>query len=456
MSWPYSAEAIAEILGAEAPQTNATCTGVSTDTRGLSGGEVFFALKGENFDANAFLEQAFDAGAAVTVGTRAVPGKASIVVTDPLEAMQRLAAHHRSQYTGPLFALTGSCGKTSAKDFLTSLLMTKYNVVKTQGNLNNEIGCPLSLLRLQKDTGFAVIEMGANHKGEIRGLCQLARPTEAAITIIAPAHLEGFGSIDDVKQAKGEILSTLEGDQPFYCNVDDFRCVALAEAFGGPVIRIGEGADAEVRLRRAAYDAAGILEMEIDPVGVLRLPLPIRAQATNVLLAIAVALRHGVTEFEEPLVAACKDSTRFKLEQVGPLEVLDDTYNANPASVRAALQALADRPATGRRMAALGAMLELGDEADSMHAEMGEAAAAAGVGVLFGRGPNTHAMIAAARAAGVSEASVIDDHAEMAAAIQSQARPGDVLLLKGSRGMRMERVLEHLRAHYGATATTDD
>lgn len=453
MTWEYSASELARILDTSAPAEDAVVSGVSTDTRTLTGGEVFFALKGENYDANDFLDRAFASGAALTVGTRAIPGKPGLVVADPLAALSRFAAHHRAQYTGPLVAITGSCGKTSAKDFLGALLATRHDVVKTRGNLNNEIGCPLSLLQLQKDTGFAVIEMGANHRGEIGRLCELARPTESAITIIAPAHLEGFGSIEDVAIAKGEIVSTLHDGQPFYCNADDHRCMAIAEKFDGPVVRFGR-AGTDVRLVRDEYDGAGNLILEIDPVGTLRLPLPIRAQAANVLLAVAVALRHGVSDFEAPLIAACQASSRFSLEQVGPLEVLNDFYNANPASVQAALVALADRPGNGRKIAALGAMLELGDDGEKLHAAVGAAAAKAGISALFGRGPHARAMIDAAMAGGIGEARVIDDHLEMAAAIHSIATLGDSLLIKGSRGMRMENVLHHLRELYGAAATT--
>lgn len=447
MGWRYTVDELARILKAVPLGSAEAFTSVSTDSRTVGPGQVFFALKGDQFDGNLFVAAALAKGAVAAVTTQSGEGP-RIVVPDPLAALQGFAAEHRKRYEIPVFGLTGSCGKTTTKDLLAAVLATRYQVVRTRGNLNNEIGCPLSLLQIGPDTDFAVIEMGANHRGEIARLCEIARPTESAVTMVAPAHLEGFGSIENVAAAKGEIVEGLPPGGRFYENTDDPWCVRIAERHPGPKTRFGRTGD--VVLEQCSFAPDGEMVLDVRPVGRLRLPLLVRAHASNVLLAIAAGLQHGVTEFEEPLREACRRSTRLRRLQIGPMEVLDDTYNANPASMTAALEALAARPGGGLRIAALGAMLELGEAAAALHGQVGEAAARCGVTHLFVRGPHAADMIAGARAGGVPHAEAIDDHAAMAEAICSVAQPGSCLLLKGSRGMKMERVLEALQARYGA------
>ncbi|HOV73074.1 MAG TPA: UDP-N-acetylmuramoyl-tripeptide--D-alanyl-D-alanine ligase [Candidatus Hydrogenedentes bacterium] len=446
MAWSYTLRQLAEAIGSDTNRGDVTFRRASTDTRTLMPGDVFFALRGEHFDGNRFVRDAFMKGAAGAVTTETSEYGPCLVVRDPLEALQRFASFHRRHFDIPLFALTGSCGKTTAKDMTARLLATRYRVVKTQGNLNNEIGCPQSLLQMDAETDMAVIEMGANHPGEIARLCELARPTESAITMIAPAHLEGFGSIENVAKAKAEIVGGLSPGGVFYVNVDDPRCVRIAESFSGEKIRFGQSGD--VVLESCEITGPGEMRLCIHPVGALRLPLACRAHAVNVLLAVAVALRHGVTEFEGPLREAAAATSRFRLLPLGPLTIMDDSYNANPASMSAALQALAEWPTPGARFAVLGEMLELGETATALHAEIGERAAALRTDHLFALGPHAHDMIHAARAAGMAHAEVFDDPNDIADAIRMLARPGDVCLVKGSRGMRMERVIEALRERY--------
>lgn len=465
MAWTYTVDRLAEILGAHPPGVSTRFEKVSTDTRTIEAGEVFFALKGENFDGNEFVGMAFEKGAAAAVATEPYRNAAAVatepyrneavvVVRDPLDALQRFAHHHRAQYTHPLIAITGSCGKTSCKDLAAAVLATKYSVVKTMGNLNNEIGCPLSLLRLAPNTERAVMEMGANHRGEIARLCALARPTEAAITMISEAHLEGFGTLEQVAEAKAEIVDALPDSAVFYVNGADPHCMAIAQSFRGQKVIFGPaGQDPvpDVALRSCDFDAKGEMHLAIEPIGEIRLPLYARAHTANVLLAIAIGLQHGVQEFEGPLREACKATARLKVMKVGPLEIVDDTYNANPSSVLAALEALRDRPAAGIRMAALGEMLELGDAAKALHRGMGRAAGELGVTRLFARGEHARDMIDGAMDAHVTHAEAIEGHAEMAQAIHALAQPGDVLLVKGSRGMAMENVIEALKELYGET-----
>jgi UDP-N-acetylmuramoyl-tripeptide--D-alanyl-D-alanine ligase len=446
MGWRYSLEVLAGMLALPVPEATAMFTGVSTDSRSIKEGEIFFALSGPNYDGDTFVDQAFASGAAAAVTTGAHDSGPCLMVDDPLLALQRFAAAHRDRYDVPIFAVTGSVGKTSTKDFTAAILGTRYKVLKTKGNLNNEIGCPRTLLELDDTTDFAVIEMGANHVGEIASLCALARPTESTITTIAPAHLEGFGSLDNVAAAKGEIMEGLSGDGTFYINVDDLRCVAIGAAFTGRKVRFGSAGD--VVLETCFLEPDGELSMQIAPVGRMRLPLYSRAHATNVLLAIAVGLEHGVTEFEEPLREAAKGAARFKALQVGPLLVFDDTYNANPASVHAALDTLGERATDGARIAALGEMLELGDAAADLHREAGEWAGRCGVTHLFALGEHACDTIAGARSADVAHAEALPDHQSIAEAIYRVAQPGDTLLVKGSRGLTMERVIDALAKRY--------
>lgn len=447
MAWSYSLAELASAIGCEVAAGTATFSSISTDTRTLRPGDVFFALTGANFDANAFVGEAFAKGAYAVVASRASASGPCLVVDDPLRALQRFARWHRDHFSLPVFAITGSCGKTTAKDLIAGLLATRYSVVKTQGNLNNDIGVPLSLMQIDAGTDFAVIEMGANHPGEIAALCDLARPTEAAITMIAPAHLEGFGSIENVAAAKAEIVRGLGPAGVFYFNTGDPRCVAIAQSFAGERVRFGESKDGT--LRRREFLPSGDTLLEIEPVGSITLPLPCPAHVVNVLLAVAAGVRHGVEEFEAPLRQTLAAAARFRTLRIGPWDVLDDAYNANPASMAAALEALALRPGTGRRVAALGDMLELGAASRALHRELGRTAAAFGAQHVFVRGDFADEVVAGALEGQCPDARAMDAHAEIAAAIHALGPEGGVLLVKGSRGMRMERVLEALKALYG-------
>ncbi|MBI3118413.1 MAG: UDP-N-acetylmuramoyl-tripeptide--D-alanyl-D-alanine ligase [Candidatus Hydrogenedentes bacterium] len=446
MGWNYTVHQLAEVIGAARPHFEAAFSAVSTDTRTLRPGDVFFALSGENFDGNLFAEAALANGAAAVVTTRTDPTKRLLTAPDPLKALQQFAAWHRAQFSIPVIAITGSCGKTTAKNMIAAVLETEYRVAKTQGNLNNEIGCPVSLLQIDAETECAVLEMGANHRREIAALCAIAKPTESAITMIGAAHLEGFGSEEQVAKAKAEIVAGLPANGLYYVNTDNDWCARIAEEFRGRKIYFGNHGD--VVLRRSAFAANGELELEIDPIGRLQLPLPIRAHVTNVLLAIAVGLQHGVTTFEGPLRAACASAARFKVRHIGPFTVLDDTYNANPISMAAAVEALAERPGNGQRIAVLGDMLELGNAAAGAHARIGALAAQRGISHLIARGAHACDTINAARAAHLSHAEVIQDHQAIAQALQESAGPGDTILVKGSRGMRMEKVIDALAAIY--------
>lgn len=427
----------------------ATFSSVSTDTRKLQSGQVFFALRGPNFDGEAFAAEAFSKGAVAVVASSRLSGGPCVIVDNAQAALQRFAHCHRMRHHPLVFGLTGSCGKTTSKDLVSAVLGTRLTVVKTQGNLNNEVGCPLSLLQIDAATDAAIIEMGAANTGNIAELCALSRPTESAVTLVAPVHLAGFGSIENIARTKGEIAEALPPDGVFYVNTGDPWCVQIAERFSGE--KIGFGPGGAVNATSWEYTDAGALRLTVDPIGELELMLPSPSHISNVLLAVAVGLRHGVTEFQEALEKATSDPARFKRLDIGGIEVIDDTYNASPLSVAAALDGLAARPGGGQRLAALGDMLELGPDAEAMHRQIGEKAGRSGVMCLFAYGPFAYATIEGARVAGCPHAQTFDTHEALADALHDVLKPGDRLLVKGSRGMRMERVIEALRARISRT-----
>jgi len=448
MNLNYTIAEIAGILGTSVPEAAGALrvTGVSTDTRTLQAGDLFFALSGQSYDGDRFVDTAFARGAAAVVTHTPHRSGACLIHARPLEALQRFAAEHRGRCKTQIIAITGSCGKTTAKDMTAAVLETKYTVTKTPGNLNNDIGCPLSLLGIGPQTEYAVIEMGANHPGEIAGLCRMAHPNESAVTMVAPAHLEGFGDLRSVAQAKAEIVEALPADGCFYVNADDPRCMAMAKLFSGDKVLYGKRGD--VVLDSLHVDDTGEMVLSIAPIGAIRLPLAVRAHSTNVLLAVAVGLRHHITDLETPLRAACMAATRFKILHLPSRVILDDSYNANPASMTAALEALADYSGK-RKIAVLGDMFELGKAADTLHEEVGSTAGKLGVDWLAAIGDHARTVAEAATAAGVPRADVFENHQDIVAALQGDAAAGDVILVKGSRGMKMETVIHLLKASHG-------
>ncbi len=452
MNLGLTLDKLAEIIGApplSPDHGKIRFSSVSTDTRTIQPGEVFFALPGARFDGNRFVGEAFQKGAAAAVCGCRVPDGPCLTVESPLEALQKLAAWNRNRYPVTVIAITGSCGKTTTKNMLRCVLEGLGPVTATQGNLNNEIGCPLSLLEINANSRFAVIEMGANHMGEIRRLCEIASPDESIVTLVAPAHLEGFGSIENVARAKEEIREGLRPGGVFYTSSDNPFCKAMADRHRGEVILFGTSPQANVRLRDAKRLPDGRLHAIIEPIGELTLNLPVRAQLTSVLACAAVGLRHNVPDLPKRLEDASDRADRMRIRHLGKLTVLDDTYNANPASVMAALDALMEIPVPGIRAAALGSMFELGDEAPRLHRDIGALAARLGVRRLYALGPNAEDYAAGARDAGMPSVVVCPDHEHMAEAVLNDTGDGDILLVKGSRGTRMERLITLLADHYG-------
>ncbi len=438
----------------------APVAGISTDTRAILAGSAFLALRGERFDGHDFLAEAARSGAscAVVARGRAVAGPPELPlleVEDTLPALGAIARLHRLRFSIPVVGVTGSNGKTTTREMIAGILATRGPVLATEGNLNNEVGVPLTLLRLGSSHTAAVIEMGMSHRGEIGRLTAMAEPRVGVVTNAFPAHLEGLGSVDGVAEAKGELYKGLPASGIVIANADDPRMLHRARKSGRRVLTFSgggaKGADVSV-LSVLSQDPEGmrfLLGIGTKEVEV-RLPLVGRHNAVNAAAAAAAALSLGCSDREivRGLAGVRPVGRRLRVERL-PSGVLlvDDCYNANPASMKAALLTLRELAGPGRALAALGDMLELGPTEDELHRELGRDAAAAGLAALATFGPRARLARLAALEAGMNPSDTFhtEDPLPLVAFVRERLRPGDVLLVKGSRGMKLERLVEALR-----------
>lgn len=436
---PVSGEG-AQLAHAHVHGKDVTFTSVSNDTRTLTAGALYIAIRGENFDGHAFLDQAQNAGAvAAMVDQVCKHSLPQLVVGDTRNGLGKLAAAWRAQFRGKVIGVTGSNGKTTVKEMLAAILAERGAVLATRGNYNNDIGLPLTLLRLQ-DEKFAVIEMGANHGGEIAALTAIARPDVALITNAGQAHLEGFGSLEGVARAKGEIYSGLPAGGVAVVNVDDaFASYWLSINSKRRCITFGIHTRADVQGQWQSTETGGELRVTTqDGDVVIQLPVPGRHNAMNALAAISAAAALGIT----------LDESRAALEAFAPVKgrlnfhrtpqgarLIDDTYNANPSSLKAGLQVLCDLP--GEHWLVLGDMGELGENSLELHQTAGELARQSGVQRLLAVGDNSRAAVAAFGAGASHYAS----HEALVAALTTELNNNVNVLVKGSRFMRMERVV---------------
>lgn len=432
----------ASALGIEYRGKDCLLAGVSTDSRTIKAGELFIALRGPNFDGHQFIDKALAAGAAAVVAERAFNiDMPCLVVKDSRLALGQLASAWRQQFSIPLIAVTGSNGKTTVKEMLASIFSQQGQPLSTQGNFNNDIGMPLTLLRLDASHTAAIIEMGANHPGEIEYLSMLAQPTVAIVNNAAEAHLEGFGSLEGVAEAKGEIYSGLPSNGVAVINVDDrFSYVWQELCEGKEFITFGLQQDADVMADyKMTYEGLLLTIKTSGDVGEVLLPLLGRHNVMNALAATAAALATGVN-FEMILqglqnMQPVAGRLQFKTGIAGS-RVIDDTYNANPASLRVGVAALMDFP--GRHYLALGDMGELGEAAPQMHQQAGADAKQQGVDKLYAVGELAkHATVGFAEGA-----QWFAGQEEMIAALHNDLQQDVTLLVKGSRRMHMERVVE--------------
>lgn len=430
---------------------------VNTDSRTVQPGELFMALRGERFDGHQFVGEAVQRGAAAVVVSDAgtmpheidAPAAAVVMVKDTLVALQELARTHRCQLSGTIVAITGSNGKTTVKEMTAAVLQTRYATFKAPGNLNNHIGLPLALLRMEPSHDVGVFELGMNHLGEIRQLCTIAQPHLGVVTNIGLAHVGHLGSIEHIQQAKGELIESLDDSGVAIVNGDDPRSRVLRQRTSGRVVTFGETQGADVRgwlqEDRGLLGIRGRLligGMERD----VELVLPGRHTLSNALAAAAVgmALRIPLDDIVAGLQAYRGMYGRLMVRRGRhEVTVIDDTYNANPQSMQIAVQVLARAPTTGQRLAVLGDMLELGAAAPALHREIGTLVASSALQHLITWGPLARYIAAGAQAAGMpaSRVHAAESLPEVQALLDALHRPGDVVLVKGSRGMAMERLV---------------
>ena len=432
-----------------------TVTRVCTDSRLLVAGDLFVALRGEKFDGHQFVQKAAELGAAGAMVDHAYEGAVPegfglIKVSDTLKALQDVATHYRKSLPLRVVGITGSSGKTSTKDFTAAVLGEKFRVVKTEGNFNNHIGLPLTILRAGSQDEVGIFEMGMNHAGEIAPLAAMAKAEVGIITNIGVAHIEFLGSREAIALEKGALAESLPSEGTIVLKATDDFSESIAKRTGAKAFFAAIGAghlrgqilESELEgTRFTAEDsrAGGAVKQEFY------LPTPGVHMVENALLAIAAGLSMGVSMEEAAQGLAKSRLTKGRLEQrsVAGIRFLDDSYNANPDSMRAALSTLSGVPTSGARIAVLGRMGELGVEAELGHRSVGRAAAEACIDYLITVGDDAVWISEEAESAGLKNVHHVSEITEAADFLAEKARPGDLVLLKGSRSARMERLFEH-------------
>jgi UDP-N-acetylmuramoyl-tripeptide--D-alanyl-D-alanine ligase len=430
--------------------------GYSIDSRTVGAGDLFFAIRGERFDGHDFVVAAVERGAVAAVVARSQVASLSdkalavplLIAEDPLLALQHLAGHVRRQWGHCLVAITGSAGKTTTKDAVAAALGAKYNVLKSHGNLNNNFGMPLQLLRLEPEHEFAVVEMGMNHYGEIAALARIAAPDWGVVTNVGLAHVENFAEGQaGIARSKFELVAALPSNGVVFLNCDDPYVSQFGRDFPGRAVYFGSGPCADPRFLETTEDPSGVhvSYRAGKRDGKLTLHLLGAHNASNAMAALAVALEAGVDL--DAAVAALESLTagdkRGEVCEMAGATILNDCYNSNPEALRSMIRTLASRPAQ-RRILVAGEMLELGEQGAALHAACGRAAAEAGIDLVIGVQGNAEHLASAACAGGV--ASIFLRDADVAGQwLQQHLQPGDVVLIKGSRGVHLERAIEALR-----------
>jgi UDP-N-acetylmuramoyl-tripeptide--D-alanyl-D-alanine ligase len=440
----YTLSELTEPLAARMLGVDAHFDTVSTDSRNIQPGELYVALSGENFDGHRFVTQVTELGACGAVVSRPGPFPIpALQVDDTRRALGQLGALNRRHFSGEVVAITGSSGKTTVKNMLSAILQSRGETLATAGNFNNEIGLPLTLLRLQPQHQYAVLEMGASRPGDISYLCELAQPTVSVVLNAQPAHLQGFGCVDDVARSKGEILSALDGRGTAVFNADSEYAPLWRKLSGeAACLEFGFADQAAVRavdIETAAVDGSSFTLR--TPAGELavRLSLSGRHNIANALAATAAALSVGASleQVRAGLAGLVPEPGRLnKCTTATGATVFDDSYNANPGSMKAAIDVLAGSP--GRRWLVLGAMGELGEGSASLHADVARYARARGIDVLWGTGGgDAREAVSAFGESG----RYFENRDELAAAMTGCIGAGDVVLVKGSRSAGMETVV---------------
>jgi UDP-N-acetylmuramoyl-tripeptide--D-alanyl-D-alanine ligase len=441
---------------------NVTCCGVSTDSRTVRAGNLFIALKGETFDGHDFLDAAVNVGASAVLvqeePKKKISGNATfILVDDTLNALGDLARCWRNRFAIPVIAITGSSGKTTTKEMLAGIVGQSKNVLKTEGNLNNLIGMPMTLLRLTDQHEAAILELGTNQRGEIARLTDIAGPNIGLITNIGPAHLQGLHSLDTIREEKGDLFRSMGNQGTAVVNLDDGNIREVSRSWSGKRVTFSIDGPADVTAENMeAMNAAGIsfrLVIGAEKSEVF-MKIAGRHHVYNALAAAAVARALGMdgASIGKGLASFQPVAGRMEIRSLANgAFIIDDTYNANPVSVTEALKALRNLRGRGRAIAVLGDMLELGEQSRSLHESVGEIAAQTGVDRLLLKGEFASATAAGALRTGMPSDAVIcfqdDDKAVDIA--KSYLHDGDWALVKGSRRMKMEQIVQHIASVIG-------
>ena len=429
---------------------------ICTDSRLVQPGDLFVALPGERFDGHDFLGEVLRKGAAAVLvrhgrAPASPAGCPVLSVPDTRKALGRLAARYRADFPLPVIAVAGSNGKTTTKDLIASVLKQKFSTLASEASFNNDIGVPMTLLRLEQAHQAAVLEAGTNHPGELAQLLQMIRPRLGVLTSIGREHLEFFGDLAGVAEEEGWLAESLSADGKLFINGDDPWTERIAHRARTPVVRVGFGSGNHWCAEDIRMDQQGatflVATPQTDFSGEYRIHLLGRHQVLNALYAIAIGAEMGLcrTEIQRGLADCRPAKMRMQLSDLHGVQVLDDAYNANADSMAAALETFHALPCKGRRIAVLGDMAELGRNSEAAHEEVGRRAAQLGVAQLFAIGKMAPALARGARSAGLHRLLEFSDVDAAAAALKSFIKPGDSLLLKASRAAKFERITEALR-----------
>ena len=435
---------------------------VSTDSRRIKPGELFVALRGENFEGHDFVEASAKAGATGALvdlnWAGNVPNNFALLrATDTQQAYQTLAANYRRSLALKVLAITGSNGKTSTKDFAASVLARRFRVTKTEGNFNNHVGLPRTILEATSEDEVAVWEIGMNHPGEIAALSKIAAPDAAIITNIGVAHIEFIGSREAIAMEKGALAEAVEPQGTVILNADDPFSEGIAARTRAKVVFAGTtgGVVRAIEIRQSA-DGSEFTIVEGAHRCRAQLPVAGSHMVQNALLAVAAGRAFGLSieECAAGLASAPLTKARLQIKEIGGVQFLDDSYNANPDSMKAALRTLVELDAEGKRIAVLGEMRELGAESERGHREIGETAAMLRVDQLITIGDAAELIAEGARTAGLDKVSSARSTTEAAKLLGEIAEPGDLVLIKGSRAARTEEVIEQFGSQNSAFVTS--
>ena len=445
---------IAEFISATTNVSEEVATGYSIDSRTIAPGELFFAVKGERLDGHDYLEAALQRGAVGAVVCKDQLQRYSeksrlLAVDDTLLALQSLATAVRRLWDKPLIGITGSAGKTTTKEAIAHVLATRFRVRKSEGNFNNHFGLPLMLLKLEPEDDVAVIEMGMSHAGEIRALTKIAQPEIGVVTNVAPVHLEFFDSLAGIARAKYELIESLPANGCAVLNADDEYVSQFGRDFKGRVIAYGTKPTADVRAENV--QSRGTEGSQFDVVTAdgrepARLPLVGEHNVLNALAAVSVGFARGMSLAESVAALATLQPAdkRGQVLQLGNITVINDCYNSNPKALNAMIDALASIKAK-RRIVVAGEMLELGPAGEQMHREAGRHAAEKKIDFLLGVRGSAQVLVDGARQAG-AKAEFVATPEEAGEWLARETRDGDVVLLKASRGVKLEKALERWKA----------